>query len=207
MFDFQFSEYVESFLSGRMRAAAAAHHLERRNDPAIGRYVHYLDTHDTVPMTDRLESDAAYQVALVLLFTNAGMPLLYYGDELAREGSTWPNNRPDMPWDRVEGAGRATLELTRQLTQIRRDHPALSRGSWTTLQAEEGLLAYSREYRQEDADDRDDRIVVAVNRGPEAASLACPEGVSCEPLLCLRCQVADGQVTLEANGAVVLAGE
>jgi glycosidase len=202
LYDFGFADLVEGWLNGRMRSAALAHHLRGRNDDSVGRYVHYLNTHDTTTMTARLEEAEAYPVALVLLLTSAGMPLLYYGDEVAREGGDWPHNRPDMPWERVEDPTGTPLGLVRELIATRRAHPALSRGTYESLAAEEGLVVFARAHGE-------DRVVVAVNRGPEPATFPCGEGTpvgSCEVLVCWSCLAGEAEVGLLPFGAAVLGG-
>ena len=196
LYDFEFSGLVEGYLNGRLRPVAFAHHLAQRNDPAIGRYVHYLNTHDTDTMVSLLNTAEAYDVALVLLLTSAGMPLLYYGDEIARRGGSWPNNRPDMDWASVDG-GHPALGLVRELTRLRRAHPALSRGRFETVQVEDGLLVFAREWQGE-------RVLVGVNRGPDAASIECDNELGCQPLFCDGCGVEDDTVVLAPWGAVVI---
>ena len=82
-----------------------------------------------------------------------------------------------MPWGSREilpGAGLARDEALRRdyrkLIAIRRAHPALSRGTHTGLSTDGDLLVFARR-------DGQDAVVVAVNRGPAAASVtfAAPE--------------------------------
>ncbi len=47
------------------------------------------------------EAMARMRLALTFLFTTRGIPHLYYGDELPLEGGPHPDNRRDMPWERV----------------------------------------------------------------------------------------------------------
>jgi alpha-amylase len=131
------------------------------------------------------------------LLTSAGLPLLYYGDEVARPGGAWPDNRPDMPWALAEDPANATLALTRELIALRRAHSALTRGSYAPVEAHDGLLAFAREWQGE-------RLVVAVNRGPDAATLACP-AAECALLLCWQCQSDAAGLALPAHSAAVLA--
>ena len=197
LYDFDFSELVESYLNGRMRTEAFAHHLSQRNDAAIGRYVHYLNTHDTATFFTRLDDPAAYPLAMTLLLTSSGIPLLYYGDELNRAGGEWPDNRPDMPWERVGAPEPTVLESVRSLTGIRAAHPALSRGRLEVREARDGLLVMVRHLDYE-------TLVVAVNRGPNEQEVPCgAENSRCEPLFCLGCQSREQILSLEPYGAAV----
>ena len=197
LYDFDFSELVESFLNGRMRTEALAHHLSQRNDAAIGRYVHYLNTHDTATFFTRLDDPDAYPLAMTLLLTSSGIPLLYYGDELNRTGGEWPDNRPDMPWERVDMYQSTVLELVRTLNSLRAAHPALSRGQLEVREARDGVLVM---VRRTDAE----TLVVAINRGPDDEEVSCgSENTRCEPLFCLRCQSREQILRLGPNGAAV----
>ena len=197
LYDFDFNELVESFLNGRMRTEAFAHHMTQRNDAAIARYVHYLNTHDSTSFYSRLDDPAAYPLAMTLLLTSSGIPLLYYGDELSRRGGEWPDNRPDMPWERVDAPESTVLQLVRTLTAIRAAHPALTRGSLDVREARDGLLIM---VRQSD----DETLVVAINRGPREEEYPCgTENSRCEPLFCLGCQSLEQFLRLEPYGAAV----
>ena len=197
LYDFDFSQLVDSYLNGRMRSEAFAHHLSVRNGPAIGRYVHYLNTHDTETFYARLDDSAAYPLAITLLLTSAGIPLLYYGDELSRPGGEWPENRPDMPWENIDRPESTVFELVGTLTSLRSQHPALSRGSLEVREARDGLIVMVRESELE-------RLIVAVNRGPAEEEIPCGlENSRCEPLFCLGCQSREQILRLRPNGAAV----
>ncbi len=49
-----------------------------------------------------------FRLAALLQMTSAGIPTIYYGEEVGRAGGDWPDNRSDMPWgerDVLPGAG------------------------------------------------------------------------------------------------------
>lgn len=83
------------------------------------------------------------QMAAFLQYTLPGSPSLYYGDEALMEGYKDPFNRRTYPW------GREDTELVRffrQLGQLRRDVPALGKGTITFQTAMDKHLAYTRCY-------------------------------------------------------------
>ena len=83
------------------------------------------------------------QMAAFLQYTLPGSPSLYYGDEALMEGYKDPFNRRTYPW------GREDTELVRffrQLGQLRRDIPALGKGTITFQTAMDKHLAYTRCY-------------------------------------------------------------
>jgi alpha-amylase len=112
----------------------------------------------------------------VLQFTAIGLPMVYYGEEVARPGGDWPDNRSDMPrGERAirPGAGLPRDETLRadyrRLIAIRRPHPSLWRGRRESIRAAGDLLVFAR---HDDASG--DSAIVAVNRGEIAAGLKLP---------------------------------
>jgi alpha-amylase len=134
-------------------------------------------------------------LCVTLQMTSAGIPVIYYGEEVGRRGGAWPTNRGDMPWGgRAIAPGKgvprdAALRAHYQrLIALRRAHPALARGTFRALATAGDLLVFAREDEVSG-----DAVVVAVNRGvePAAAELPLPD-------------LWRGQVVQEAlNGATV----
>jgi alpha-amylase len=179
-FDFGFQGNVLGFVQGRGRTVAFNRYLEKRQKVRAGHLVaHYLSSHDTPGALFQLKGDLAlFRLAAALLFTTSGIPVIYYGDEVARLGGEWPDNRSDMPWGRrgvLPGEGLPRDETLRRdyqkLIGIRKTHPALSRGQHAGLSAEGDLYVFAR---------RDppsgDAVVVAINRGsaPATATFGVP---------------------------------
>lgn len=97
-------------------------------------------------------------VALAFLFTEDGIPCMYYGTEQDFHGGNDPANRERM-WEtgfdtserRADGS-QTTFGWVRSLLAIRRDHQALRRGSlsfrWTTehtgTEGDSGIMAFER---------------------------------------------------------------
>ncbi len=80
-------------------------------------------------------------VASFLQYALPGAPSIYYGDEAGMEGGKDPFNRRTFPW------GAEDLELQehyRILGQLRKNAPALRKGSLTFTEAEYGLISFSR---------------------------------------------------------------
>jgi glycosidase len=102
--------------------------------------------------------------AFTLLFTLPGVPLVYYGDEIGLPGAGDPDNRRFMQWS---GYNAAQLELRNHvatLAQIRAQHPALRRGSRTTLAVGNDTLAYRMQTGG-------DEVFVVINRGDGGATV------------------------------------
>lgn len=180
-FDFSFQGNVVSWLLGRGRTVAFDRYLKSREKVRQGHYLsQYLSSHDVPGALSLLDGDRGlFRLAALLELTTQGIPMIYYGEEVARKGGDWPDNRSDMPWgerDILPGKGLPRDEALRadyrRLIAIRRMHKALSRGSHTGLASDGDLLVFLRR----DAESGD-AMVVAVNRGgaPATAAFTAPE--------------------------------
>jgi alpha-amylase len=180
-FDFSFAGSVVGWLLGRGRTVAFDRYLQSRDKVRPGYFLsHFLSSHDVTGALKLLNGDTAlFRLAVLLQLTASGIPMIYYGEEVARPGGDWPDNRSDMPWgDRkiLPGAGLPRDEALRadykKLIGIRRAHPALSRGARSAVSTDGDLYAFLRR----DAGSKD-VVVVAVNRGkaPATLKMAVPE--------------------------------
>jgi len=181
-FDFGFKGSCEDFVSNRGRAVAFASYLGKRHRIRPGYLVaHYLSSHDVPMSLANLGGDKdKFRLCVAVQMTSLGLPVIYYGEEVARGGSEWPLNRNDMPWgkrDVAPGKGMARDESLRDyykaLIQLRKRHPALTRGDYVSLTgAQDPWLAY---LRTDPAGT--DTVLVVVNRGdqPLPVSLRLPE--------------------------------
>jgi glycosidase len=99
-FDFSFQGNVIGFLRGRGRTVAFDRYLQSRERHRPGYMLsHFLSSHDVPGALHLLGGDRdRFRLAAVLQFTAIGLPLVYYGEEVARPGGDWPDNRSDMPW-------------------------------------------------------------------------------------------------------------
>lgn len=168
-FDFGFSGSTIAWVAGRGRTIAYDRFLASRHAVRPGYLLaHFLSSHDVRGALHRLEGDVdAFKLAAVLQFTTLGLPTVYYGEEVARPGGEWPENRSDMPWgdrDVLPGKGKPRNEALRafyvKLIETRRRHPALWRGTHRALGTEGDLYAFARQDPQ-----TGDGVIVVVHRG------------------------------------------
>ncbi len=103
--------------------------------------------------------------AFAVLFTLPGVPLIYYGDEVGLPGAGDPDNRRFMQWSGYTAGQTFLRDRIATLASIRADHPALRRGSRTTLSVTNDTLAY----RMNEAADE---VVVVINRGDGSANVS-----------------------------------
>jgi glycosidase len=168
-FDFSFKGSCEAFANGRGRPIAYGSYLGSRHKVRKGYLLaDYLSSHDEPMALYDLNGDKdKFRICAAIQMTSLGMPVIYYGEEVARAGSEWPLNRTNMPWgdrDIYPGKGEARDEAMREfykmLLHIRHHHPALSRGDYTLLSGpQDPVLAYARHDMTSG-----DKVMVLVNR-------------------------------------------
>ncbi|MBJ6764686.1 DUF3459 domain-containing protein [Myxococcaceae bacterium JPH2] len=177
-FDFSFQGSVLGFVQGRGRAIAFDRYLQSRSKVRAGHHLaHFLSSHDVDGALHQLGGDLArFKLAAALQLTTSGIPVIYYGEEVARPGGDWPANRGDMPWGSSAvkpGAGLVRDErlrdFYRRLIAVRRAHPALSRGTHQALSTEGDVYVFLRTDPE-----TQDAVLVAVNRGETRATVSVP---------------------------------
>lgn len=133
----------------------------------------FLDNHDMNRFLWVAGDDKRrLQLALGLLFTMAGPPVLYYGTEVGlsqpREKGSWrEESRHPMLWG--DAQDRALLAYTQRLITLRKEHPALSAGTIVTQYLDEELGIWVVE-RQAGGD----RLLIAVNVSGAARTAPLP---------------------------------
>jgi glycosidase len=177
-FDFSFKGSCESFVNGRGRAIAFADYLGKRHKVRDGYLLaHYLSSHDEPMALYELGGDKErLKLCVALQMTVIGIPVIYYGEEVGRQGSVWPTNRKDMPWGArpiPPGEGVVRDESLRayyqRLIQLRRAHPALSAGTFRAVSSDGDLLVFAKAHAGSG-----DAVVVAINRGAQRAQVSVP---------------------------------
>lgn len=179
--------------------------------PQVSRnLMNLLSSHDTPRFLTLCHGNAdLHRLAATVQFTWAGMPSIYYGEELGMEGGADPDNRRGMRWD-LATSSNPMLAYYKRLIAIRKASPALQSGEPEVLLTDDtaGTLAYSRTFG-------DDAAVVALNRSDISREiiLTLPEalrrsGSVTEALTGRVLTVKAGEksvsLTLPARSAVIL---
>ena len=85
-----------------------------------------LDSHDTKRLRSDVKSLDEYFGQLAVLFAMPGSPCIYYGTEIAMNGSYDPDCRRCMPWDDIEaGKYKERIQIISDLIELRKREPLL----------------------------------------------------------------------------------
>ena len=104
-----------------------------------------------------------WRQALTFLYTTPGVPIVYYGSEIAMDGGEAPDNLRQMNF-------RTDPELMEYMTKIgdlRATLPSLTKGEFEVLYENEGFAIFKRQFENE-------TTVVAINNTTETQSAAIP---------------------------------
>jgi glycosidase len=119
-----------------------------------------LDNHDMNRFLWMAGGDVRrLKLAATLLMTLPGMPVIYYGTEVAltqRHDGALENAEARLPMLWGADQDRDLLAFFQQLGRLRAESPALRRGSRRTLHADSNVLVYERVLGEE-------RIVVTLD--------------------------------------------
>jgi len=115
-------------------------------------------------------------LALGLVLTLPGLPVIYSGDELGLAGGADPDNRRVMPpADALTPPQAELLGFVRRMSQLRRCVPALRRGDRRALVVGRDAYAFTR-----DAADGAPAVVLS-SRHRQPAEIALPPGATTAP--------------------------
>ena len=85
-----------------------------------------LDSHDTKRLRSDVKNLDEYFAQIAVLFAMPGSPCIYYGTEIAMEGSYDPDCRRCMPWKDIEAGKYAERsKIIATLIHLRRQEPLL----------------------------------------------------------------------------------
>ncbi len=123
-----------------------------------------LGSHDTARIRTRLGGDSRLvEVAIGLLATYPGAPMVFAGDEWGVTGVNGEHARVPMPWDDATRQDAGTLAAYRSLLGLRRRSGALRDGGLRWVLATDDAVGYLRE-------SPDERVLVVAARAPWAGA-------------------------------------
>lgn len=145
LFDFPLFYAVRSVFAGGASMTELPKALARDRlyaDPT--RLVTFLGLHDVERFLNvRGASTGTLKMAFTFLLTTRGIPLIYYGDEIAMSGGNDPENRRDFPAERFAQPGELYEHIAR-IAKLRSENDCLRRGDLVTLQATDTKYSYAR---------------------------------------------------------------
>ena len=174
------------------------------------RALHHLGWHDDT-RDPALIALAKQRLKLAVFFqmTFPGAPTIYYGDEVGVTGGDDPYNRAPYPWADLGGKpDNALLREFKKLTQLRRDHAVLRRGSIDApAYIDDQVIVLVRRLGASAA-------VVAMNNAttPKTVTVPLPEGMNPASLkdafsgATLRVSAGSLKITVPALYGTVLLG-
>jgi alpha-amylase len=135
------------------------------NDPNSFLRANFMDNEYTSRFTSDIVAKkqfpgSRWKTALVYLYTTPGIPLFYYGSEIALNGGEIPDNRGQMSF-------RAEKELIDYITKVgelRNQLPSLTRGTMEMLYDQNGMAVYKRVYKGETS-------IIAINNTSKSQSV------------------------------------
>jgi cyclomaltodextrinase / maltogenic alpha-amylase / neopullulanase len=128
----------------------------------------FADNHDVDRVASNLKDPAHLYPLHLLLFTIPGVPSIYYGSEWGIQGARCNGSDRELrpSWEQILALAAANRDLEpviARLAQVRRNSPALARGSYRPLHVAAQQLAFMRESDGE-------RVLVISNAAAAAVS-------------------------------------
>ncbi|MBY6050769.1 alpha-amylase family glycosyl hydrolase [Cytobacillus firmus] len=122
----------------------------------------FMDNHDTVRFTrDAISQNQhpgpRWKLALTYLYTSPGIPIMYYGSEIALDGGNDPDNRRQMDFR----TDKELIDYITKLGEVRQQLPSLTRGTMELIKEDNGFAVYKRQFEDETA-------IVAINNTTES---------------------------------------
>lgn len=193
VFDFALKwQVIDGFILDGKPASSAVYALEQQRGlyPTVAHpdgvglspwqaRVAFADNHDMRRLLGELHDPYAAELALTAVFTVDAVPCVYYGTEQGLSGKGGHASR-EVLWRGGFGEEHRTFRHLARLAQVRRELPALRRGTLVVRHAsrtsarqrapDAGLLAYERVAGSQ-------RVLVALNGHPaDAATAKVPTG-------------------------------
>ena len=171
------TDRIETLFSQRLNPGGNYGTVPQENGigvPPNKALVNFLDNHDVSRFLFNRPDPAALNNALLFLFTEDGIPCVYYGTEQAFSGGNDPANREDL-WKSGYDQQSPQYQWIRRLSRIRRAYPALTHGdlkiTWASDRAgdepDAGIVAFER--TGGDAGDAYALVVINTNANHESS--------------------------------------
>ena len=157
----------------------------------------FIDNHDNVRFTRRALQQqenpiTRLKLALSYLYTAPGIPIVYYGTEIAMDGGEDPDNRRLMDF-------RTDDELVNYITKLsnlRKNNSALTKGDFELLHEDKGMAVFKRT-------NEDNTIIIAINNSSESKRFDLSNEVI-EPNMQLTGTLTDDVIPGNSDGYTII---
>lgn len=160
IFDYSYSENLRKVFANTNRSFST---LGSYSENGAHAYVtaNFFDNEFTSRFTkdiveERQFPGSRWKTALTYLYTTPGIPVIYYGTEIALNGGEIPDNRRLMNFR----AEKELIDYMTKLGELRNKLLSLTRGTMEVLYDQNGMAVYKRKYKGE-------TTVIAINNTRE----------------------------------------
>lgn len=134
--------FAEQSIDARQFDTRVTNMRMRYKVPMAYAQLNLLDSHDVSRFCSLCGRDKEkMQLAVLFQMTFIGIPSVFYGDEKGMYGITEDEYRYPMRWDKEE---EPLEQFFRKAICLRKEHPALRRGTYRTLCTEKGFYGFER---------------------------------------------------------------
>ncbi|RSK46912.1 alpha-amylase family glycosyl hydrolase [Bacillus canaveralius] len=129
----------------------------------------FMDNDQTARFTrdiikNEIHPGPRWKLALTYLYTTPGIPIVYYGSEIALDGGDEPDNHRQMDFR----TDKELVDYITKLGELRDQYPSLTRGTIELLFEDKGMVVYKRT-------SGDETSVIAINNSSETKSAELEE--------------------------------
>lgn len=122
-----------------------------------------LGNHDTERVLTKLRGDIRnLELAVLMIMTLPGVPLVYYGDEAGLTGGKDPDNRKTYPWGKENNE---ILSIYKKLISLRKEDEIFIKGDLSIGSISKEILSYKRSYRN-------NHIVIIINSSDKSKTIS-----------------------------------
>ncbi|RFU62160.1 alpha-amylase family glycosyl hydrolase [Peribacillus glennii] len=131
----------------------------------------FLDNHEMSRFTNeavakKQHPGTRWKMALSYLYTVPGMPVVYYGSEIAMNGGEVPDNHQLMAFK----AEKELIDYITKLGELRKQLPSLSKGNSRLLYEKGGMAIFQRTYG-------DETVFIAINNTSKTQTVTLDKGI------------------------------
>ncbi|HEY9576898.1 MAG TPA: alpha-amylase family glycosyl hydrolase, partial [Pseudobacillus sp.] len=128
----------------------------------------YLDSNNTDRFTKKTVEEnmfpgTRWMLALTYLYTVPGVPVVYYGSEVALNGEEGPKSHRLLSFKEDQ----ELIDHMKKIGELRQGLPALKRGSYEPIYNKDGMTVFKRQYK-------DETLIVAINNSNKTQKVTIP---------------------------------